>query len=191
MAFLAAFQVIFTQRSVRLAALVLGIPSLAGIWAGDVLPGLPRFHLIVGFHLLAATFISFTMAMILWNIFQEERVTSDSIYGAFCGYLLAGVAFGHLFCFVENLSPGSFQGGPGVTVELRDEDRCHFLLTYFSFITLTTVGYGDIRPGDDAARALAAAEGVLGQFYIAVLIAELIGKRVSQALADQPTNSKP
>ena len=77
--------------------------------------------------------------------------------------------------------PGSFRGiDPGA-----GGHRTHFLFTYFSFITLTTVGYGDITPGGDTARALALVESVAGQFYLAVLIADLVGKRVAQAVSAQ------
>jgi hypothetical protein len=190
MVFLAAFQLIFTQRSLRLMALVLGLPSLVGLWTRIALPGLPDYTLVTGFHLVSAAFLGFTTVTIIRAIFREEQVTPDSIYGAFCGYLLNGLAFGHLYCFLATMSPESFHGWAGFRVEIQDEARRHFLLTYFSFITLTTTGYGDIQPASDLARGLAVAEAILGQFYIAVLIAELIGKKVSQTLADQQSNPK-
>jgi hypothetical protein len=62
----------------------------------------------------------------------------------------------------------------------------HFQLTYFSFVTLTTVGYGDITPAREGPRGLAVVEAMVGQFYVAVLLGELIGKRVSHALEDRP-----
>jgi hypothetical protein len=75
------------------------------------------------------------------------------------------------------VAPGSFGGLPPAA----GGPHAHFLLTYFSFVTLTTVGYGDITPAGDTARALAMIEAVAGQFYLAVLIAELVGKRLAQA----------
>jgi len=70
-------------------------------------------------------------------------------------------------------APGSVATDPGAEV--------HFQLSYFSFITLTTVGYGDITPTGNPVRSPSVAEAVTGQFYLAVLVAELIGKRVAQA----------
>jgi hypothetical protein len=99
------------------------------------------------------------------------------VLGAFCGYLLLGVLFGHLYCIMEYSTPGSFEGRGLVPQLLPAGGRLHYILTYFSMITLTTLGYGDIVPATDAARGLSAVEAITGQFYIAVLIAELIGRR--------------
>jgi hypothetical protein len=88
-----------------------------------------------------------------------------------------------VYSLLEAVAPGSFRLRQDLATPVHDPERRQFLLTYFSPVTLTTVGYGDITPGSDPARGLAAVEAVLGQFYIAVLIAELIGKRVAQALS--------
>jgi hypothetical protein len=181
--FLAALLAVGPKGPGRLPALLLGIPTLVGAWTGYVLPGLPRPPLACGFHLAAALFLGFAAATILRAIHREEGVSADSVYGAFCGYLLVGLAFGHLYCLAEAMRPGSFAGAKDVMTHLQDEDRRHSLLTYFSFLTLTTVGYGDITPASAPARALAALEALLGQFYIAVIIAEIIGKRVAQAIS--------
>src|SRR5262249_54995517 len=104
--FLAALFAVFTDRRLRIVALLLGVPTLVVLWTGYLVPGLPRFPLEFGFHLLAALFFTFTIAVILRDIHHEKGVSTDSIYGAFCGYLLAGLAFGHLFSLVELLEPG-------------------------------------------------------------------------------------
>jgi hypothetical protein len=182
-AFLAAFPVVFTRSGLRLPALALGVVTVGGVWTGYVLPGLPRPPLVLGFHLAAALFGALTVGTILRDIFRAEGVSADGIYGALCGYLLVGVVFGHLYCVVEGIAPGSFRGAEGVVLRAGDEEQIHFLLTYFSLGTLTTLGYGAVAAASDTARALAVMEAVLGQFYIGVLIAELIGLRVSQAVA--------
>ena len=143
--FVSAWLAVFRDSRLRAIAAVLGIPTLVGLWTGYLLPGLPPLPLMIGFHTLAALFFVFMIGVILREIYREEGVTTDSVYGAFCGYLLAGLAFGHIFTIVEILEPGSFRAGGALTVEMPDERR-HFLLTYFSFITLATVGYGDIVP---------------------------------------------
>jgi hypothetical protein len=188
--FVAALLVLFTERRLRLLALVLGVPTVVGAWTHYVLPGLPRPPVVIGFHLVATLFLGFVITTVLREVYQAETVSSDSIYGAFGGYLLVGVAFGHLYCVVETLLPGSFRGGEEFMAQLQSEDQRHFLLTYFSLVTLTTVGYGDITPAKEAARGLALAEAVLGQFYIAGLIAALIGKRVAQVLSDRQPDSR-
>ncbi|HEY1861907.1 MAG TPA: potassium channel family protein [Gemmataceae bacterium] len=188
--FVAAFRVVFAKKRWHVLAVLLGIPPLVGLWTGYVLPGLPRPPLAVGFHLCAAVFLSFAVATILGSILGEKVVTADSIYGAFSGYLLAGLAFGHLYCVVEIVIPGSFRVDASVASQLQVEHHRHFLLSYFSFITLTTVGYGDVVPIKAAARGLTIVEAIIGQFYIAVLIAELIGKRVAHALTSPQSEPK-
>jgi hypothetical protein len=174
--------VIFTDTPLRFLALVLGIPTLVGAWVGYVLPGLP---LAVGFHVVAVLFLGFTVATIYRDIHRQKVVSADSIHGALCGYMLVGLLFGHVYRCIEAVSPGSFHGNEEFLAQLRDEERRNFLLIYFSFTTLTTVGYGDLTPASEASRGVAIAEAVIGQFYLAVLIAELIGKRVAQVLSDQ------
>jgi hypothetical protein len=187
--FVAAIVTVFPNHRLRGVAAVLGIPTMVGLWTGYLLPDVPRLPVAVGFHILAAVFFCFTIGVILWSIHREKGVSADSVYGGFSGYLLAGLAFGHLFNMLELLEPGSFRGDE-FTPALTDARR-HFLLTYFSFVTLTTVGYGDITPGSDTARSLAVVEAIVGQFYIAVLVAELIGKRVSAAVADREPGATP
>jgi hypothetical protein len=188
--FIAAFRVVFGTGRSRVLALLLGIPHLVGLWTGYVLPGLPRSPMAIGLHLFAALFLGYAVATILRSILREKVVTADSIYGAFCGYLLIGMVFGHLDCVIEIAIPGSFRGDTEFTSQLQLEHHRHFLLTYFSFITLTTVGYGDVVPIKSAARGMAMVEAVTGQFYVVVLIAELIGKKVAQAITGPESGTK-
>jgi hypothetical protein len=143
----------------------------------------------VVFHLFATLFLGFTVAVILQTIHEAKKVSSDSIVGAFSGYLLTGAAFGHVYCILEALTPGSFRGMEGLPGQLADREVGRSLLNYFSFVTLTTVGYGDITPATPTARALACLEAVTGQFYIAVVMAELIGLKIAQPRGDQRSDS--
>jgi hypothetical protein len=185
--FLGGVLAVFSNRRSRILAFVLGAPTVLGVWSGYVLPSLPRLPMIVAFHLTAVLFFAFIIISVLKSLSRE--VTSDGIYGAFCGYLLLGIIFGHVFCVVETLVPGSFQASAGMPSHSPNDDRLHAFLTYFSFMTLTTIGYGDIVPLSQAARALVVVEAVLGQFYIVVVMAELIGMRMSHALSDRNSES--
>ncbi len=185
--FVAAWLAVLQDAKLRIVAIVLGTPTLLGLWTGYLVPGLPRIGMQIGFHTLAALFFVFMIFVILREVYREEGVSADSVYGAFCGYLLAGLAFGHVYTILEILEPGSFRGSVPFADEMPDARR-HFLLTYFSFITLATVGYGDILPATDTARGLVIVQAIIGQFYIAVLVAELIGKRVSMAVANRHTH---
>jgi hypothetical protein len=182
---LAAVGILFQRPGSRIGALVFGLPTLAGIVAHYLWPGAPPSLTTVMLHFFPAVLIGFTVIVILRTIFQVGEVSADSINGAFCGYVLLGLAFGHLYCVVESFRPGSFHLQEHVGT-LPDEDgRRHALLTYFSLITLTTVGYGDITPQSGPARTFAWVEAVIGQFYVAVIIAELIALKVSAAIRDR------
>jgi voltage-gated potassium channel len=89
------------------------------------------------------------------------------------------------------LQPGSFQAAGEMADALKLAETREPVLTYYSFVTMTTVGYGDITPLSPPARTLAWLEAMMGQFYIAVLVAFVVGIRVSQgpAKASERSNS--
>ena len=104
-------------------------------------------------------------AFLLAGVLGEGRVDAERVCAALCVYLLAGIAFGGVFAALERLGPGSLAGTG--SIDLDDT-------VYFSFVTLATLGYGDIAPAASATRALAVLEAVFGQLYLAVLIARLV-----------------
>ncbi len=118
---------------------------------------------------------------------MRKQVSGDAIFGVVCGYLLLGIIWTVLYSAVETASPGSFrmpasEGSPAVAARVDRGD-----LGYFSFITLTTVGYGDVTPTTPLARTLAWMEAITGQFYLAILVAGLVGFKVTQVMWDKPT----
>jgi len=125
---------------------------------------------------LSMSFFLFLGSVILYAILDEANVTLDTILGGICVYLLLGIGWSVAYSFLEYLQPGSFLiGGQHLASGLRaDEFRLEDLI-YFSFVTLTTVGFGDILPATHPARALAAAEAVVGSLYLAVFVARLVG----------------
>ncbi len=177
--FISSFLAIFTNHRYRIPALILGIPTAVGVWASYALPGDSGLPMRILFHILGASFFGFTVYVILHNIHTSTVISTDSIYGAFCGYLMIGLLFGHLFTVTALVTDDAFRGNGFAP---QSPDDLHFLLTYYSFLTLTTVGYGDIVPHAGEARGLAIIEAIMGQFYIAVLVAELIGKRGRQPM---------
>ena len=187
--FLATLFLVFPDRTTRVLALVLAVPTLVGIWTGYFLPDLPRQTLAAVLHVFAALFFALTVVVILRDVNRAREVALDTIYGAFCGYLFTGLLFAHLYSMMEVLQPGSFRSDAFV-VDMAS-DRRHYLLAYFSYVTLATVGYGDITPSSDSARGLAVIEAIVGQFYIAALVGVLIGKRVSQGFPATQDASAP
>jgi len=106
------------------------------------------------------------MAAFLVNgVLAAGPVDMERICAALCVYLLAGIAFGGLFAALDAIRPGSLTGPAPIGLDGA---------VYFSFVTLATLGYGDIAPATSATRALAVLEAVFGQLYLAVLIARLV-----------------
>lgn len=113
-------------------------------------------------------FFSYTAITILYRISLSEKVSLNLIYGSIAGYLLMGVLGGFWCRLVDFLYPNSFSMPPGVEAQLDT-------LTYYSFVTLTSLGYGDISPLTPQGRSTTIFIVVLGQMYLAVNIALLVG----------------
>ena len=115
-------------------------------------------------------------AFLLRHVFQDGPVTSDRIQGAVAVYLLLGMIWGLGYELVNQLVPGAIQ------FSVR-QDPAGFSfahpLAYFSFVTLTTVGYGDITPVHPIARTLAIVEALVGQLYPVILIGRLVGLQIA------------
>lgn len=123
-------------------------------------------------------FFATTIHMAWRQVMFTGQITPNTIYGAVCIYILIGLLFGFAFLIVEYFFPGSMNG-----LESGPWQRNLDNLIYYSMITLTTVGYGDITPAAPLTRFLAYMESGIGIFYTTILVASLIGTRLS---AQQP-----
>ncbi|MCF8031882.1 MAG: potassium channel family protein [Desulfarculaceae bacterium] len=122
-------------------------------------------------------FLIMVLVGIMRDVMSTEKVTFDTISGALCGYLLLGILWGFAFQAIEMLWPGSFEFSGTVYNSMTSSDYAGHnwvVLFYFSFVTLTTTGYGDITPLSNVAGQLAITEAVVGQFYMVVLVARLV-----------------
>jgi hypothetical protein len=117
-------------------------------------------------------FYALTATIILLFILRSPRVHEDIIYGAISVYLLIGGAWSSIYSLLETAHPGSFSVVAAQSVG-KAMNWADFL--YFSFATLTTLGYGDIVPVTSQARSLAVVEAVIGVMYLAVIISRLVG----------------
>ena len=129
--------------------------------------------------------LALAMAFIIKNIFTSSIVTIDTIASSLCAYLLLGFAFAHIYTLIDIIYPGSFLSSLTNEAVSFTSNKSGFLdKIYFSFITLLTVGYGDIVPASEAAKLTSIIEGFFGQIYLVVLIARLVGMHVSQRSHD-------
>ena len=165
---LAGVVAVADRKRVLVIAIVLAIPAIAGRWINHFRPDLiPRaVFLVAGLILLA-----FVIANLLRFILRAPVVTVEVLCASVAAYLMLGLMWTVAYWLVDQLTPG---GAFSFNTSRGAQSMNGFTGFYFSFITLSTVGYGDITPVSQAARWLAAMEAMTGLLYVAVLIARLV-----------------
>ncbi len=146
-------------------------------------PGLP---IEVAGRLSEIAFLVLTVTLLVRAIFHKRTATLDNILGAFAGYLMIALIWGIAFSLIVLFDPGALRIDAALQPEWASPEKRDWVLTYFSCCTLMTVGYGDITPVHPAARTLAVLEAMMGQIYLAVLVAVLVGMRVAHGLFSPP-----
>jgi hypothetical protein len=141
--------------------------SIISYLTGNVLARLMLIGLEIVFWLMCAWFVA-------RHVLAQGPVDINRIAGAICIYIIAGIIWAYLYMLLNYLAPGSFNGLGNIPFEKQLAE-----LLYYSFVTLTTLGYGDMSPAHPLARMLAQIQAVFGQFYIAILIATLVGIRIA------------
>lgn len=174
--FFGAMWVLLSEKHWRPVKLLCGLPAVVGAWIGDPAPGSPQLAAAAFFHGAALVLLLVLLFVVLKTVYRETHIHTDSVFASLCGYIILGVCFGHAYSLLEAIRPGSFKLDAAVA-----GGELHLELAYFSFVTLTTVGYGDVLAASRTARSLAMVEALLGQCYIAVLVADLIGKRLARS----------
>jgi hypothetical protein len=179
---LSALYTFGSSRTYFVIALILLVPTLVGRWV-------LQFSRIHFFEVVTATgtaaFLMLTVIGLIVELFRVKRVTLDTISAAICAYMLMALAWGFVFALIELEHPGSFSAG---LIVKGEGDGFSPVLTalhdfvYYSFVCLTTTGYGDIAPLSLSARLFSVLEAMFGQLYLAVLIARLVSIEVAQSM---------
>jgi hypothetical protein len=159
----------FKQRWLHGCAIVLAMASLGLNWVEEIRPGGIITILNAGLSLI---YLGFLLAMVAVQVFGEGPVTGHRIRGAIVVYLLLGGLWAQLYQIVALTIPQAFRLPEGMAG--GDPDVLQRMMTYYSFITLTTTGYGDITPVQPVARTLAMLEALVGQLYPAITLARLV-----------------
>jgi hypothetical protein len=156
------------ERLLLGVALLLGVPILLSRWAGLALPSVPYSLVQV---LIPISFFVFFTVFLLWRVVTCDEVTGNVIAGALSVYLLLGLTWSLAYQGLSMVTPGAFSVGTSIA----DRGPLAWMdFLYYSFITLATVGYGDITPVVPLAQSLAYAEAVTGVLYVAVLVERLV-----------------
>jgi hypothetical protein len=165
---LAGVYAVADERRTLVIATILGAPALLSL----------LWHFLVPYKmvndefllLLVVVYYAFTTGAIIRHLFRRDRVDTDTILSAISAYLMIGLTFAVTYMLVELTGPGSFVENTGdQMVQWGD-------MFYFSFVTLTTLGYGDISPVAPHARSLAILEAAAGVLYMSTLIARLVSE---------------
>jgi len=177
---LSAIYTIQKQSSLSKGAMALLLPSITLLWlnAFKVLSISP-----VAINILITLYLGLIVYSFGRYIFSARRVDSELLAAALCLYFLLGLLWGTILLLLEELAPGSF-AGTGL-LEATDFTSRFLNFNYLSFVTLTTLGYGDITPQTPGAMAFCQVEAILGQFFTAVLVARLVGVQVAQELGGE------
>jgi hypothetical protein len=171
------------RRSLLVCAVLL-IADLSAHWTAVFLPDRASFALHYG---LSLVILAYTTRAILLAIIRDSQVTIETLKAAVCVYLLLGLVWVYVYALIDLALPGSFL----IRLEHEGARFGHLVvaesfptLLYFSYCTLTTLGYGDILPLTGPARTFSYLQTIVGQIYLTILIARLVGMHITQASAE-------
>lgn len=163
---------------------VLCVATLAARWSHHFFPHIfPAWM----FHASALPFLGFVVLQILRFILCAPQVTYNVLCAAIAAYLLIGLLWALNYILVAQISPDAFvfSAGPDATRKMDS-----FNAFYFSFVVLSTVGFGDIIPVSRAARTFAVMEAITGLFYVTVLVARLVSMYTPRGHQPPPPDSE-
>ena len=154
-------------------AIYLGFVTLVTVWWDS--PHTKSGYSLVASKILFCIFFIFICHILLKRIFKSKKINENAIFGVACVYILMGLIWTMIYILINYFQPGSFQFQNGVEF-INDVDSHEFLnLFYFSFVTITTLGYGDVIPISKIAKMCSILEAVIGQLFIAISVARIVG----------------
>jgi voltage-gated potassium channel Kch len=170
--FISAIYAISRKKILLIAAILLGVPFFISRWTA---PFFKSHVLLVLGDLFGAAFLAFVIFQILSFIYGQKKVARDVIQGAALVYLLMAFFWAFVFMALERVYPGSFKFPEGYSIDPV------FRFLYFSLVTISTLGYGDITPATSLAGFLSVIETIIGQLYLVIQVAWLVGMYISQS----------
>jgi len=176
-AIIAILKTIFKKKNhfYILAGLELGSFLLEILLHHHVIPFYTQFFYFLSYFVRIAFILLFVIHL-TYDLFASKKVTGDTVKGGICAYILLGVLWAPIYKVVYTSNPLAFSGG------LNE----HFSFFYFSFTTLTTLGYGDIIPVTSFAKMLTNLEAITGQMFLVIFMARLVGLHIAhQKIQDQ------
>ena len=169
--FIATIYAVSQKRIHIMIAVILIIPTLLAVWTEDV----PEYNtlLTIGY-VSGLTLFGFAVISILTFIFSQQEVTRQTISAAVSVYLILALMWTFIYRLIENLYPNSFAVAHDKLMGAEN------IYLYFSLVTITTLGYGDITPIGKQAVSFAVLEAITGQIYLVVVVAWFVGMYISK-----------
>ncbi len=156
------------NKRVLLVGALLGIPAIIAILQDNM--GMPYADSGPG-RVIPLAFYAYATGVLCFDVVSRRRAIQDSLMGAVCGYLMLGYTWGVAYMTLYSVDRESFYFTHGVEGPADAGEK----LFFFSFVTLSTLGYGDIVPLTARARSLAMLEALFGVLFLAVVVARLVG----------------
>lgn len=178
--FLSGVLAVGGRRRTLIWAIVLVAPALTAKWAIHLNPNIAQ-EIFIGSGIVFVGFVAFHLFRF---ILTAPRVNSEVLCAGAATYITLALLWAFAYALLARLDPGAFV----FSVPPPDQPMKGFTPIYFSFITLSTVGYGDITPATGSARMLAMTEAVSGTFYVAVVIARLVSLYSTAAPVEAKSN---
>lgn len=174
----------FAVSTSRLQSTIVVMLTVPAIVLSIVDVPLPDVDLGLARTAVSGVLIGYIISLIMRHLFRTKEVTFDTIAASLCAYLLLGVLWAMLYTLQDVLQPGSFSYANLDEAEggMRFGGNRSIYAIYYSFVTLTTLGYGEITPANSSARMLAVVQAIVGQIYLTVLVARLVGLHIAQAM---------
>jgi voltage-gated potassium channel Kch len=173
----------FRQRWLRFFVIALALASLCLTWLQHIY--LKNWSLTLLNAGLGMFFLILLLAILIVQVFRRGAVTPHRIRGAIVVYLLLGGLWSFFYFIVALVMPEAFHWPEGLPAD--DVRAVQQVLTYFSYITLTTTGYGDVTPAIPLTRTLAVFEALAGQLYLVITLARLVSQAI---LSPDPQGDK-
>jgi hypothetical protein len=183
---LAVFLTLCQRARDRRTGVGLFVPVLLCNFALVLLPRPGRELAAYAFHVFVILFLGFAVVVVVSQLTRTTVIRGDHVLGAVGGYVLAALAWSHVYAITYMLAPSAFGVSPDIASQLADWQQRRTLFNHLSFTTLTSIGYGDITPVGSPLYALMWTETIFGQFYMATVVAQLVGLKMAQV-----TNAPP
>jgi hypothetical protein len=178
---LAVFLTLCQRPRDRRTGAILFVPMLLSNFARVALPGSSSVAVTYAFHVFVIFFLGFAVVVVVRQLTRTTVIRGDHVLGAVGGYVLAALAWGHVYSITYMLVPDAFGVSPDIASQLADWQHRRTLFDQLSFTTLTSIGYGDITPVGSPLYVLMWTETIFGQFYMATVVAQLVGLKLAQA----------